>query len=112
MAALGIFKNAIKSGVGNTYITIYTAPAGKTSYIIECDVATNSNSGVQTSVQIVDVSAGVTAHIVKNAPIPVGSAIQIIDGQKIVLEAGDYIQIKCDSVGSTVDVVVSLVEDV
>lgn len=112
MAALGIFKNAIKSGVNNSWTNIYTAPSGKTSYVIECDVASTGNTGVQVSVQVIDTSAAVTAHIVKNAPIPVGSAIQIIDGQKIVLESGDILQIKCESIGQTVDVVASLVEDV
>jgi hypothetical protein len=112
MAALGIFKNAIRSGVNNTWTTIYTAPSGKTSYIIECDVASTGNTGVQASVRVTDSSASVTAHVVKNAPIPVGSAIQIIDGQKLVLESGDVLQVMCDSTGQTVDVIVSLVEDV
>ncbi|MFN4975838.1 MAG: hypothetical protein ACK5GV_11385 [Bacteroidota bacterium] len=115
MAALGIFKNAIKKEVGTSWTPIYTAPVGKTSYIIECDIASNGNTGVQVSVRIVDVSAlpaPIEAHIVKNAPIPVGSAIQIIDGQKIVLESGDILQVKCESTGQTVDVVTSLVEDV
>lgn len=112
MAATGIFKNAIRASVGNTFTTIYTAPSGKTSYIIECDVASTGNSGVQTSIRVNDVSTSNVAHVVKGAPVPVGSAIQIIDGQKLVLEAGDFIEVKCDTSGSTVDVIISLIEDV
>lgn len=112
MAASGIFKNAIQANVGNSFTTIYTTPASKTSYIIECDVASTGNSGVQISVRVKDNSTSTYAYVVKSAPIPVGSAIQIIDGQKLVLEAGDLIEVKCETTGATVDVIVSLIEDV
>lgn len=112
MATLGIFKNAIQAAVGNTFSDVYVAPANTTSYIIECDVANTQNSGVQISARVHDSSATTDAYLVKGAPVPVGSAIQVIDGQKIVLEAGDKLQIQCDTTGSTVDVIVSLVEDV
>lgn len=111
MAIAGLFKNAIATVTGEQYTSIYTAPTGKTSYLIECDIACVEDSGVQVSVKLVksDLSS---AHVVKNAPVPVGSAIQVIDGQKIVLEAGDSLQVKCETSGSSVDVILSLVEDV
>ncbi len=112
MAPISKFKNAVKSDIGNTYETLYTAPPGKDSYIIELDIASNGNTGVQTTVRVHDVSEGVAAHIVKSAPVPVGSALQVIDGQKIVLEEGDYIEVVCDTTGETIDAVMSLVEDV
>lgn len=106
------FKNAIKVSVGNSYQTIYTAPANKDSYVIELDVSTTGTTGVQITARLRDVSAAATAHIVKGAPIPLGSALQVIDGQKIVLEQGDYIELKCDTPGETVDAIISVVEDV
>lgn len=113
-----VFKNAIKT-VSNTLTTVYTAPAssgsvsGKTSYIIECDIACVGTSGVQVSVVLVkDTTPTTSAYIVKGAPVPVGSAIQVVDGQKIVLEPGDAIKVRCDTAGESVDVIVSLVEDV
>ena len=112
MANLGIFKNAVKTSIGNSFTEIYAAPATKTSYLIQCDISNTGNSGVQVSVRIVDDSASTTAHLVKGAPVPVGSAIQVIDGQKIVLEADDSIEIKCDTAGESVDVILSLIEDV
>lgn len=114
------FKNAIRSNVGygtgasGTFTEIYkapSAPVAKTSYLIECDVACLDSSGVQVSVKLVK-SGGTEAHVVKNAPVPSGSSIQVIDGQKIVLEPGDALQVKCETVGKAVDVIVSLVEDV
>lgn len=112
MAVVSKFKNAIKAGIGNSFQAVYTAPVGKDSYTIELDVSNNGNTGVQITARIHDLSAGVTANIVKGAPVPIGSALQVIDGQKIVLEAGDYIELKCDTAGETVDAIMSLVEDV
>lgn len=112
MAALGIFKNAFKTGIGNTWTQVYAAPSTKTSYLIQCDVANVTNSGVQISIRLKDNSTSTYAFLVKNAPVPVGSSIQVIDGQKIVLEAQDALELICDTSGSTVDVVVSIIEDV
>ena len=112
MSNLGVFKNAIKKNVGTgASSTIYTAPAGD-SYVIECDIACTGNTGVQISVSVVDSSANVEAYLVRKAPVPIGSSIQVIDGQKIVLEQGDSIKVTCDTAGETVDVVMSVVENV
>jgi hypothetical protein len=79
--------------------------------VIECDIACISDSGVQVSVRVKK-SDGTKAHVVKNAPVPVGSSIQIIDGQKLVLESGDALEVMCETAGESVDVIVSLVENV
>jgi hypothetical protein len=111
MAIAGIFKNAIAVGVSNTLTSVYTAPTAKTSYLIECDIACTGDSGVQISVKL-SKADGSSAYVVKSAPVPVGSSIQVIDGQKIVLMPGDSLKVKCETPGSTVDVILSLVEDV
>lgn len=111
MSGLGVFKSVVSAEVGNTLTSVYTAPVGKASYLIQCDVASTGDTGVQATIKLVK-SSGSLAHLVKNVPIPVGSTLQVIDGQKVVLESGDSLQVKCDTDGQTVDVIVSLVEDV
>lgn len=109
-----LFKNAIKSSVGNTLTSVYTAPlspVAKASYLIECDIACLDNSGVQVSVVLVKPDL-TSAYVVKSVPVPSGSSIQVISGQKIVLEPGDALKVKCETTGQSVDVVLSLVEDV
>ena len=51
------------------------------------------------------------ANIVRDAPIPVGGALKVIAGQKLVLEATDKLFAWCSS-ASNVDVVCSMLEDV
>ena len=49
--------------------------------------------------------------LVKDAPIPTGASLKVIDGQKLVLETGDYIRLTSDTATSA-DVVLSILEDV
>ena len=108
------FKNAVKTNIAvdsGTYTTVYAAPAGKVSIILECDIANTTAAAIDASVVITDTSAGVSSFIVKEAPIPAGGALKVISGQKIVLEATDIIKAAA-SAGSSADCIVSILEDV
>lgn len=109
--ATNSFKNALKASIGTSAQTVYTAPSGKTSIIIELDLANRSNSGVYADVTITDNSGSVTSYLVKAAPIPTGGTLQVISGQKIVLEGNDYIQV-ASTAASSVDAVAAILEDV
>jgi len=105
---MAVFKNAIKTNV-TTVQTLYSTPASKTSILIELDVANTTTASQTVDVQVVDNSASATGYLVKGAPIPAGSALQVVAGQKIVLEAQDSIKIIATG---AVDVIGSLLEDV
>ena len=108
------FLNATNVGV-TTQATVYTAPAGETSIVLELDIANTSAAAVTVSAKVYDKTASVAAgnavfaHIVKDAPVPVGASLQVVSGQKIILEAGDYI---CVVASGTCDVICSILEDV
>ena len=51
------------------------------------------------------------ADIVRDAPVPVGGALKVIAGQKLVLEASDKLYAHCSS-ANNVDVVASVLADV
>ncbi len=106
-----VFKNAIVSGVGVTAANVYTAPTGNTSICIELDVCNTTSSTVSANVIIRKGTGGGSAFIIKSAPIPTGSALQVIAGQKIVLESGDYLQVQSDTAAS-IDAVASILQDV
>ena len=50
-----------------------------------------------------------TAHIVKDIPVPVGSSVEIMSGNKIVLNVGDIVKIDC-SVADKLSVTMSYME--
>ena len=102
------FKNAQQVGV-TTVRTVYTAPASKDSIILELDIANTTSSAVTASVELVDTSASTDAYIVKDAPIPTGGSLQVVSGQKVIVEATDLIRV---TASGACDVICSVLEDV
>ena len=88
------FKNA--QGTNITSVTsIYTAPSLNTSILLELDIANTTTAVVETSVQVTDTSASSTSYLVKDAPIPVGSSLELLTGGKVILETTDVLRVDC-----------------
>lgn len=109
------FKNAFATSVSTSSgspTDVYTANNGSAvnSILIELDVANTGNAAVSATVLIYDSSATASYHVVKNAPIPPGSSLKVVSGQKIVLNGDDKIQVYASA--ATIDVVASILEDV
>ena len=109
------FKNAFATSVSTNSASptdVYTSNNGSAvnSILIELDIANTGTSAVQVTVLIRDSSASASYHIIKNAPIPVGSALKVVSGQKIVLNGDDKVQVYASA--ATVDVVASILQDV
>jgi hypothetical protein len=96
------FKNYTYQNVGTSNQLIYTVPAATTAVVIGMNIANTRTYMIK-----VDVVAG-GVYIVKDAPIPAGSALSVLDG-KIILEAGDTVAMSSDSLASA-DVIVSVLE--
>lgn len=106
--ATNVFKNAQSSTV-TSQTTIYTAPAGQASILLELDVANTTSGTASVDVRVYDNSAGTNAYLVKTANVLAGSAMKVVSGQKIVLDGQDYVSVTSDV---AVDVVCSVLEDV
>lgn len=111
MPVKGLFKNAGLSSVGTSWETLYEAPVGMDSILIELDLCNILGTGIQASIRLVKDGGSPTYTLLHEAPIPAGSTLQGVSGQKIVLEEGDSIEIKSNTVDS-IDVISSLIEDV
>jgi hypothetical protein len=117
------FKNRSQKGLTSANTTpLYQTPDGKTSIMLELDIANTTSNVVEASVQMLDKSVNANyatggRHIVKNAPVPAGGSLMVIAGQKIVLEAGsgatgDEILVTSSSSSASLDVVAAILEDV
>ena len=110
------FKNAfatnvsINSGSPTDVYTSSVSGSGVHSILVELDIANTGNSAVNVTVLIRDNSASTSYHVIKGAPVPVGSTLKVVSGQKIVLNADDKIQVYATA--NTVDVVASILEGV
>ena len=95
---------------------LYTTPGSTTTIVLGMVLANVHTSQVTASVKLVsDTSGGgraatnTTTFLLKDAPIPVGSSLEFLSGNKVVLETTDKIQIDC-SVADKVSVSMSIME--
>lgn len=103
---MNVFKNYLASSVGTSPSTVYTVGAGTTSVTIGMNIANIETTQITVDAYIT--SGGTDYYIVKNAPIPAGSALSVLDG-KIILEAADVVKVVSDT-ASSADVVLSVLE--
>ena len=89
------------NSAGSPY-TVYTTPGSTTTIILGLVLSNIHTSQITTEVELVSTTSGGgraaqngTSFIVKDAPIPVGSSLELLAGNKVVLETGDLIRVDC-----------------
>ena len=96
------------NNVGTSAATSFTANSYDT--VVGISIANITGSAVNADVYINDGTNDI--YLVKSAPIPSGSALQVLDGgAKFVLQSGDALKIQSDTAAS-LDVWVSAVDDI
>ena len=102
------FRRYTSNDVGTSAATLFTANSYDT--VVGISVANITTSAVVASVYINDGSNDI--YLVKDAPIPSGSALQVLDGgAKFVVQSGDSVEALA-STGSAVDVILSVVDSI
>jgi hypothetical protein len=103
------FKNSITGIIGTESRRVYKAPGSTTSTVIGLSLANISAAEVNANVLLI-ANTSFQAHLIRNAPIPVGSSLVVIGGdQKVVLEAADEMRVK-SSASASLSAVVSVLE--
>ena len=100
------FTRYKERNIGTSAVTLFTANSNDT--IVGISVANITGSAVNADVFINDGTNDF--YLVKNAPIPTGSALQVLDGgAKVVVQNGDILKVKSDT-ASSLDVWISTVD--
>ena len=104
------FERNIARNVGASEVALRTANSDDA--LIGINIANVATFQILMDVYITGAGATADYYIVKDAPIPVGSALQILDGgAKIVMQSGDILNVKSDTANSA-DVWVSVVDTI
>ena len=104
------FKNAMKSNVNNgSYDSLYTAPTGATSIILGLALTNKTTSAVTVKVQIVDAAPSATIQLLEDVSIPANTTLEVLGGQKYVLEAGDILKVQAGT-GTAIDAFLGVME--
>ena len=112
--------NNVNTSTGASASAVYTVPAGAgssalESIIIGITLANTTTAGITASVFLDNNSGSNDVHIVKNATIPAGSSLEVMAGNKLVVQnsgsAGDVIRVSAGT-ASAWDASISVLEDV
>tara|TARA_X000001382_G_scaffold129178_2_gene120543 strand:+ start:272 stop:610 length:339 start_codon:yes stop_codon:yes gene_type:complete len=106
------FKSITSGSIGTTLVGVYTCPGSTTSIVLGASMANTHSSPIGSSIKLKkDGSAAGQddVFVVKTAPVPVGSSVEVMAGNKVVLQAADVLQFQSDT-ATSLDVVVSVLE--
>ena len=102
------FKLKSKANVGVTTAGVYVVPSSTTTVVIGITLANTSGSSVNVGVGIPRATTD-DISILKNVPIPQVSSLEVMQGNKIVLETTDTLTAKSD-VNNSLDVALTIME--
>ena len=104
------FKLKTKANVGVTTENVYVVPStpNTTTTVIGITLCNTSGSGINVGVGITRAGSD-DIKILKNVPIPQGSSLEFMQGNKVVLEATDTLTVDSDT-NSSLDVALTILE--
>ena len=102
------FERNIARNIGTSASTIFTADSDDA--VVGINLANVTSNQIKASVFITSSSADY--YLVKDAPIPASSALQILGGgAKFVLQSGDALKVQSDT-ASSIDAWISRVDSI
>ena len=106
-------SNANMPATAGTPLTLYTCPGSTTTIVLGLLLCNNDSSQRTVDVKIEsdtsDTETNETVFITKDTPVPATSSLQIMSGNKIVLQATDVLKIDSDVAGK-IDATLSIME--
>ena len=113
-------KPSVGTSTGASADAVYTVPAGAgssalESIIIGITLANKTSTGVTASVFLDNEDGSNDVFIVKDATVPAGSSLEVMAGNKIVVQNdgsnADVVRVSC-SAGSSLDALITVLADV
>jgi hypothetical protein len=101
------FKRKVLANIDTALATVYTVPGSTTTVVIGLTLANVTSAAITADVQLV--TSGDDPYIVKDIPIPAGSSVEVMSGNKIVMETTDILKV-LGSATNSVDATLSIME--
>ena len=113
-------KPSVGTSTGASADAVYSVPAGAgstalESIIIGITLANKTSTGVTASVFLDNEDGSNDVFIVKDATVPEGSSLEVMSGNKIVVQNdgsnADVVRVSCNT-ASSLDALITVLEDV
>ena len=86
----------------------FLRPAATTTVVLGITLANITTATIYATV-LLENADGDNIHLLKDIPIPTGSSVEVMSGNKLILETGDILKTKSDSANS-IDTALSIME--
>ena len=104
------FKNAYDNAITNSARTIYTCPGSTTAIVLTLRITNVDGSADDTiTADVIDASSG-DAKIAHTMTVPADSSLELAGTSKIVLEAGDKIDLTGGAASGDLEAFASILE--
>lgn len=103
-----VFKLKTKANIGVTTVGIYTVPTSTMTTVIGLTLANISGGNINVTVGISRTNTD-SINIIKGVPVPQGSTLEVMQGNKIIMEANDSITVVSDT-NTSLDASLSILE--
>lgn len=107
------FKNVTKSdlvtdAISNSTTNVLSVAGNATVILLSSLLSNKTGASVTVDVYLVT-STGDDIYMVRNAPVPAGSTLELISNSKIILESSDVIRARCNT-STAIDMIISYLE--
>jgi len=106
------FKIDTKSSVATDAVSSTNTnvlSAGGSATLVLLSILVSNKTGASADVDVFLVTTGDDVYLLRNAPIPAGSSLELISGSKVIMESSDILRVRTDT-ASAIDVAVSYLE--
>ena len=100
--------NVVTDAVTSSNATVVTAGGSSTLVLLSILLSNTSAASQDVDVALIK-NSGDNTHLIKNAPVPAGSSLEIIAGSKIIMESSDVLRIRA-ATASKIDATVSYLD--
>lgn len=101
-------SSVVTDAVSSTNTNVVSA--GSTATLILLSVLVSNKTGSSANVDIyLTTNTGDDVYLIRNAPVPAGSSLEIISGSKVIMESSDILRARADT-ASALDISVSYLE--
>ena len=106
------FERYLQRNISNNSGSPTTLRAAADSDDAIIGIRCSNTSGTSVNVTVYVENSSTTYHIIKDAPIPSGGSLELIDGgSKVVLQSGDSVEAVA-SAASSIDIITSVVDTI
>jgi hypothetical protein len=101
-------SSLVTDAVSNSTTNVLTAGATATLIVLSAMVSNKTGTSANVDVYLVT-NTGDDVYLIRNAPVPAGSSLELISGNKVIMEPSDVLRARSDT-GSALDIAISYLE--